>query len=50
MELLDDHWDALKAREGKVADLHGGMEKVIVAEKAMTEETNRLKVDFSCER
>ena len=49
LELLDDHRDALKVREGKVIDLCQGMEKLSVAKKAATEEISRLKVYLSCE-
>ena len=48
-ELLYDHRDALKAKEGKVADLCQGMEKLSAAGKAATEEISRLKVDLSHE-
>jgi len=49
LELLDDHQDALKAREGEVADLCRGMEELSVAEKAVTKEISRLKVDLGRE-
>ena len=42
-ELLDDHRDALKAREGEVDDLRWGMEKLSVAGKATNEEISWLK-------
>ena len=48
-ELLDDQWDALNAKEGKVTDLHRGMEEFSAAEKAATEEISRLKIDLDHE-
>ena len=48
-ELLDDHRDALKAREGGIVDLHRRMEELSAAGKAATEEISRLKVDLNHE-
>ena len=48
-ELLDDHRDALKEREGEVSDLRQGMEELNAAGKAATEEISRLKVDWGRE-
>ena len=45
-ELLDDHWDALKAKKGEVADLRREMEGLIITGKMATEEINQLKVDL----
>ena len=45
-EFLDDYWDALKAKEGVVADLRRRMEELSVAGKAATEEISWLKVDL----
>ena len=48
-KLLNDYWDALKAREDEVVDLCRGMEEVSAAGKAATEEISRLKIDVGCE-
>ena len=48
-ELLDDHWDALKAKEGEVANVHREMEELIATGKAATEEISQLKVDLDNE-
>ena len=45
-ELLDEHRDALKAKEGEVADLCRGKEELSAAGKAVTEEISRLKEDL----
>ena len=42
-KMLDDHWDALKAREGEVSDLRRKMEELNAAGQATTEEIGRLK-------
>ena len=48
-ELLDDHRDALKARECEVADLRRKMEGLSATGKATTEESSWLKVDLGRE-
>ena len=48
-KLLDDHRDALKARESEFAYLHWGMEELSAVGKAATEDINRLKVDLGHE-
>ena len=45
-ELLDDHQDALKVKEGEVADLCQGREELSVAGKVVSEEISQLKVDL----
>ena len=45
-ELLDDHWDALKAKKSEVADLCWGMEELSVVRKAATEKISQLKVNL----
>jgi len=49
LELIDDHRDALKVKEGEVADLHQGMEELSAAGQAATKEISRLKEDLCCE-
>ena len=46
---MDDHRDALKAREGEVADLCRRMEELSAAGQASTEKISWLKVDLSRE-
>ena len=48
-ELLDDHRDALKVREGKVFDLHLRMEELSAAGQAVTKEIGQLKENLSHE-
>ena len=48
-ELLDEHRDALKAKEGEVADLYRGMEELSAAGQVATKEIRRLKEDLCCE-
>jgi len=43
---LDDHQDALTAKEGKVADLRQEMEGLSATGKTTTEEICQLKVDL----
>ena len=45
-ELLDDHQDALKAKDDKVADLRWRMEELSAAGKGTTKEISQLKVDL----
>jgi len=45
-ELLDDHWDALKAREGEISELHRRMKELSAAMQATTEENGWLKEDL----
>ena len=42
-ELLDDHRDALKAKEDEVVNLHRGMKELSTTGNATTEEISRLK-------
>ena len=48
-ELLDDHQDTLKAREGKVSDLGWRMAELSVVGQVVTEEIGWLKEDLSRE-
>jgi len=48
-ELLDDHRDALKAREGKVSDLCRRIEGLSSVGQAASKEIGRLKEDLGCE-
>ena len=49
LELLDDHWDALKVREGKVSDLRRRMEELSAVGQVTAEEIGQLKEDLSRE-
>ena len=48
-ELLDDHQNALKAREGEVSDLCRRMKELSATGQAATEEIGWLKEDLSRE-
>jgi len=48
-ELLDDHQDALKAKEGEIATSCREMKELSAAKKTVTEEVSRLKVDLDHE-
>ena len=45
-ELLNNHRDTLKAKEGEVTDLRREMEGLSVAGKTVTKEISQLKVDL----
>jgi len=45
-ELLDDHWDVLKVKEGEVADLRQGMEELSTVGNVANEEISPLKEDL----
>ena len=48
-ELLDDHIEALKERDGEVADLCQKVKKLNAAEKASTEEISQLQANLDHE-
>ena len=47
-ELLDDHREALKERDGEIADLHRRVEELSAAEKVATE-ISRLRANLDHE-